>query len=63
MLMIWVEQQGVVDDRGVGRSQRSMSGSMMLYEEEAADVVGVCIHFLLVRGRRSCGIIFGMTGI
>jgi hypothetical protein len=35
---------------------------MVLYEGAAADVVGVCICFLLVRGHRSCGIIVGMPG-
>jgi hypothetical protein len=60
MLMIRVEQQGGVGDRVVGQSQHSSSGSMMLYEGAAADIVGVRIHFLLVRGRRSYGIIVGM---
>ncbi len=43
MLMIWVEQQGGVDDRGMGQLQCSSSGRMMLYEGEAAAVVGICI--------------------
>jgi hypothetical protein len=51
-----VEQQGGVDDHGMGQPQRSLSGSMMLYEGEAAIGVGVCIHFLLGSGHRSCGI-------
>jgi hypothetical protein len=34
----------------------------MLYEGEAAAVVGVRIRFLLVRGCRSCGIIIETTG-
>ncbi len=62
MLIIRVEQQGGVDDRGVGQSQRSSSGSMMLYKGEAAAVVDIRIHSLLMRGHRSCGIIVGMTG-
>jgi hypothetical protein len=62
VLMIRMEQQGGVDDRGVGQSQRSSSGSMMLYKGEAAAVVGVRICFMLVRGHRSCGIIVGRTG-
>jgi hypothetical protein len=62
VLMIRVEQQGGVDNRGMGQLQHSLSSSMMLYKGEAADVVGVHIRFLLVRGRRSCGIIVGMTG-
>jgi hypothetical protein len=61
VLMIRVEQQGGVDDCGVGRLQHSLSGSMMLYKGEAVAVVGICIHFLVVRGRRSCGTIVGMT--
>jgi hypothetical protein len=35
---------------------------MMLCEGEAAAVIGIGTHFLLVRGHRSCGIIVGMTG-
>jgi hypothetical protein len=34
----------------------------MSYKAEAADIVGVPIHSLLVRGCRSCGIIVRMTG-
>jgi hypothetical protein len=60
--MIRVEQQGGVDELGVGQLQYSSSGSMMLYEGEVAAVVGVRIRFLVVRGCRSCGIIVGMTG-
>jgi hypothetical protein len=52
MLMIRVELQGGVDDRGVGQLQCSSSSSMMLYEGEVAAGVGVHIHFLLVRGLR-----------
>jgi hypothetical protein len=62
VLMTQVEQQGGVGDCGLGQSHHSLSGSMMLYEGVAADVEGVCIHFLLVRGCRSCGIIVGMPG-
>ncbi len=62
VLMIQVEQLGGVDNRGVGQSQHSLSGSMVLYKGEAATVVGVCIHFLLVRQRRSCGITVGTIG-
>ncbi len=35
---------------------------MMLYKGEAAVGVGVRICFLLLSGRRSCGITVGMTG-
>jgi hypothetical protein len=43
-------------------SQHSLSGSMILYEGAAADVVGARIRFLLVRGHKSYGIIVGMPG-
>jgi hypothetical protein len=62
MLIIQVEQRGVVGDRGIGRLQHLSSGSMMLYKGEAADVVGGCIRFMLVGGRRSCRLIVGMPG-
>jgi hypothetical protein len=62
MLMIRVEQQGVVGKHGVGQLQHSLSGSVMLYKGEAADVVGGRIHFLLVGGHRSFEIIMGMPG-
>jgi hypothetical protein len=62
VLMIRVEQEGVVGNRGVGRLQHSLLGSVMLYEGAAADVVGGCICFLLVEGCRSCGIIVGTPG-
>ncbi len=63
VLIIQVEQQGGVDNRGTGRSQHSSSDSMMLYKKEAAAVVGIRIRFLLVRGCRSCGIIVGTTAV
>ncbi len=62
VLMIQMEQQRGVGSRGVGQSQCSLSGSMMLYEGAAVDVVGVRIRFLLVRGCRSCRIIVGAPG-
>jgi hypothetical protein len=62
VMMIQVEQQGVVGNHGVGRSQQTLSGSMMLYEGAVADVVGGRIRFLLVGGHRSCGIIAGTPG-
>ncbi len=62
VLMTRVEQLGGVGNHGVGQLQYSLSGSMMLYIGAASDVVGVCIRLLLVRGRRSCGIIVGMPG-
>ncbi len=62
VLMIWVEQQGGVGDRGIGQLQHSLLGSMMLYKGAAANVVGVRIGFLLVRGRSSCGMIVGAPG-
>jgi hypothetical protein len=34
----------------------------MLYEGKVAAVVGIHVYFLLVRGRRSCGIVVGTTG-
>ncbi len=34
LLMIGVEQQGCVDDRGMGRLQRSLLGSMMFTKGE-----------------------------
>jgi hypothetical protein len=61
-LMIRVERQGGVGESGMGQSQRSLSGSMMLYEGAAPDVVGVLIHFVLWRGCRSCGTIVGTPG-